>query len=434
MTTDSGPKINGCAGCGVSDCHPASRTLDPKMVRADFHILNVLVHGGKSIAYLDNAATTQKPQAVVCSLTDYYQFCNANVHRSLHYLAEQATERFERSRKIVRQFINAPSIRNVIFTRGTTESINLVAHSWGRKFLKEGDEILLTEMEHHSNMIPWQMLAKEKGAVLKYIPMLDDGTLDMEAYHKLLSPKVKLVSFVHVSNVLGTVNPAKEIIAAAREIGAVTVVDGAQSVPHQPIDVVDLDCDFFAFSGHKMLGPTGIGVLYGREELLEEMDPFMGGGEMINRVTYTDATWADLPHKFEAGTPHISGAIGMAAGMNYLMEIGMDKISAYEHELTGIAIRKLSEVPGIKIFGHAENRGGAVSFEVDGVHPHDMAQFADKEGVAIRAGHMCAQPLMRKLGVPAVTRASFYFYNLPEEIDRLVHAIHTAKDFFGHGS
>lgn len=434
MNTHAGLSASGCGWCAKRIPVPGSRALDPAVLRNDFPILNLQVHDGKPLAYLDNAATTQKPAAVVCSLCDYYQLCNANVHRSLHYLAEQATEQFERGRKKVTHFIGAPSARNIIFTRGTTESINLVAHSWGRKFIRAGDEIVLTEMEHHSNLVPWQLLAREKGAVLRFVPVLEDGTLDQDAYRKLLeSPKVKLVAFMHMSNVLGTLNPAKEMIAAARAAGAVTLLDGAQSVPHLAVNVVDLDCDFLAFSGHKMLGPTGIGVLYGREKVLEEMDPFMGGGEMINKVTLTESTWADLPQKFEAGTPDISGAVGLGAGVDYLVELGMDKIAAYEHTLTEAAIAKLTAEPGVRVFGRAPQRGGAVSFEVDGVHPHDLAQFADKEGVAIRAGHMCAQPLMRKLGVPAVARASYYFYNLPEETDRLIHAIRKAKEFFAHG-
>jgi cysteine desulfurase/selenocysteine lyase len=427
-------KAIGCSACGDRIVIPGSRVMDPAKIRSDFPILNVQVHDGKPLAYLDNAATTQKPSSVVCALCDYYQFCNANVHRSLHYLAEQATRAFERGRERVAAFIGAPNVRSIIFTRGTTESINLVAHSWGRKFIQAGDEIVLTEMEHHSNLVPWQLLAKEKGAVLKFVPVLKDGTLDQEAYRKLLTPKVRLVAFVHVSNVLGTVNPAKEMVAAARAIGAVTLVDGAQSVPHQAVSVADLDCDFLAFSGHKMLGPTGIGVLYGREALLESMDPFMGGGEMISRVTLKESTWADIPQKFEAGTPDISGAVGLGAATDYLTELGMDKVHAREQELTRVAIDALSAVPGVHIFGRAPERSGAVSFEVDGVHPHDLAQFADREGVAIRAGHMCAQPLLRKFGVPAVARASFYFYNLPEETDRLIHAVVKAKEFFAHGT
>ena len=412
----------------------ASGGFDPVELRADFPILNQRIYGDKPLAYLDNAATTQKPAAVVCALCDYYQAYNANVHRSLHYLAGQATQLFEEARQKVRAFIHAPSERNVVFTRGTTESINLVVQSWGRKFLGRGDEIVLTEIEHHSNLVPWQILAKEKGATLKFVPMLDDGTLDLDAYRKLLTPRVKLVSFAHISNVLGTVNPAKQIIADAHAVGAVVVVDGAQSVPNMPVDVRDLGCDFLAFSGHKMLGPTGIGVLYGKEKLLEEMDPFMAGGEMISKVFYDHATWADLPQKFEAGTPNIAGSIGLGTAIDYLTRIGMNHVHRYEKELTVYAIDRLSAVSGLRIFGRAKERSGAISFELEGIHPHDLAQFVDQEGIAIRAGHLCAQPLMQKLGVPAVSRASLYFYNLPEEIDRLVAAIEKAKGFFLHGT
>ena len=356
------------------------------------------------------------------------------MHRSVHFLAGQATEQFEDARRKVAAFVGAPSARSIIFTRGTTEGINLVAAAWGRKFIKPGDEIIATEMEHHSNLIPWQLLAKEKGAVVKYVPVLEDGTLDQAAYRKMLSSRVKLVAFTHVSNVLGTVNPAKEMTAAAHEAGAVVLVDAAQSVPHMAVNVMDLDCDFLAFSGHKMCAPTGIGALYGRESILNEMDPYMTGGEMISKVTLEGATWAELPHKFEAGTPNIAGSIGLGTAVDYLTGLGMDRILKYEHELTAYAVEVLGRIKGLRIFGRALERGGAVSFEVEGIHPHDLAQFTDQEGIAIRAGHMCAQPLMRKLGVPAVSRASFYFYNLKEEIDRLAAAIEKAKGYFHHGT
>ena len=414
---------------------PTAPAFDPVKIRADFPILNQLIHDKKQLAYLDNAATTQKPAIVVCGLCDYYQAFNANVHRSLHYLAEQATQRFDDARKKMAAFIGAPNTRSVIFTRGTTEGINLVAWSWGRKFLQAGDEIVLTEMEHHSNLVPWQLVAREKGAVLRFVPVLDDGTLDQDAYARLLaSGRVKLAAFTHVSNVLGTINPVKKMTALAHKAGAVVLVDAAQSVPNRAVNVVDIDCDFLAFSGHKMLAPTGIGMLYGRESLLERMDPFLAGGEMINRVDLDRATWADLPQKFEAGTPSIAGAIGMGTAATYLSKIGMDVIEAYEQKLTRYAMARLAEIPGLRVFGHAPERGGAISFEVEGVHPHDMAQFADREGVAIRAGHLCAQPLMRKLGVPAVSRASVYFYNLESEIDQLAAAILKAKEFFAHGT
>jgi cysteine desulfurase / selenocysteine lyase len=410
------------------------REFDPAKLRRDFPILEQTIHGNKKLAYLDNAATTQKPADVVCALCDYYQLCNANVHRSIHYLAEQATQRFEEARGKVARFIGASSTRSIIFTRGTTEGINLVANGWGRKFLKSGDEIIVTEMEHHSNLVPWQLVAKSAGAKLRFVPVSDDGTLDLNVFHKLLSKRTKLVAFTHVSNVLGTVNPAKQMVAGAHAAGALALVDGAQSVPHRATDVQDIGADFLAFSGHKMCGPTGIGVLYGREELLADMDPFMGGGEMISKVTYETATWAELPQKFEAGTPNIAGAVGLGAAVDYLQALGMDKIEAYEQELTLYAMRRLLEIQGLRIFGRAPERGGAISFEVDGIHPHDLAQFVDREGIAIRAGHMCCQPLMGKLDVPAVSRASVYLYNLREEIDRLVESIEKAKGYFLRGT
>ncbi len=422
--------------CVRGVCHRGAepREFDPVKLRAEFPILTQIIHGSKPLAYLDNAATTQKPSMIVCALCDYYEECNANVHRSVHFLAGQATEQFEDARRKVAAFVGAPSARSIIFTRGTTEGINLVATAWGRKFIQPGDEIVATEMEHHSNLIPWQLLAKEKGAVVKYVPVLEDGTLDQAAYRRMLSPRVRLVAFTHVSNVLGTVNPAKEMTAAAHEAGAVVLVDAAQSVPHMAVNVMDLDCDFLAFSGHKMCAPTGIGALYGRESILSEMDPYMTGGEMISKVTLEGATWAELPHKFEAGTPNIAGSIGLGTAVDYLAGLGMDKIRKYEHELTAHAVEVLGRIKGLRIFGRAPERGGAVSFDVEGIHPHDLAQFTDQEGIAIRAGHMCAQPLMRKLGVPAVSRASFYFYNLKEEIDRLAAAIEKAKGYFNHGT
>ncbi len=424
-----------CQHCPVASGEGTCATAwDVQKIRKDFPILSRLVHGDKTLAYLDNSATTQKPSVVVCVLCDYYQICNANVHRSLHFLADEASRQFDESRRKVGRFIGAESDREIIFTQGTTESINLVAHGWGRKNIRAGDEIILTEMEHHSNLIPWQLLAKERGAVLKFIPVLEDGSLDLEAYHRLLGPKVKLVSVMQVSNVLGTINPVKEIVSSAHRAGALALVDGAQSVPHMPINVQDMDCDFLAFSGHKMLAPTGVGVLYGKAAILEEMDPFMGGGEMISKVYYDHATWADIPQKFEAGTPHISGAIGLGAAVDYLSGLGMANVERHEQELTALTIQKLSAIPGVRIFGHAPHRGGAISFEVEGVHPHDLAQYVDQEGVAIRAGHMCAQPLLRKLGVPAVSRASLYLYNVPEEIDQLETAIRHAKEYFSHGT
>lgn len=415
--------------CANASAQP-NQPFDPLRIRRDFPILSLTVRNGKPLAYLDNAATTQKPASVVCRLCEYYQACNANVHRSVHFLAEQATQLFEGARRAVRDFIGAPSERGIIFTRGATESINLVAWSWGRKNLKPGDEIVLTEMEHHSNMVPWQQVAAMTGARVRYVPVTDEGLLDLEAYERLLRGPVRMVAFTHVSNVLGTVNPVREMTRKAHEIGALVLVDAAQSVPSRPVNVQELECDFLAFSGHKMLGPTGIGILYGRVELLEQMDPFLYGGEMIRTVTLEGATWADLPQKFEAGTPHVSGAVGLAGAIEYLQAIGMEVIRAYDEQLVRYAIERLESVPGVKVLGRARERGGAISFVVDGVHPHDMAQFADQDGIAIRAGHLCAQPLMARLGVPAVSRASVYLYNLPEELDRLVDSVRRARAFF----
>jgi len=410
----------------------APAAFDVEQVRGDFPILAEHVHEGKPLIYLDNAATTQKPRAVIDALAAYYERANSNVHRALHQLAVRATGGYEAVRKKVADFINAPDESGIIYTRGTTEGINLVAHSWGRKFVGEGDEIILTEMEHHSNLIPWQLLAREKGAKLRFVPVREDGTLDLEVYRTLLGLRTRLVAVSQMSNVLGTINPVKEIIELAHEHGARVVVDAAQSVPHMPVDVQALGCDFLAFSGHKMCGPTGIGVLYVRDAELEKMEPFQGGGEMIEKVRLESATWAEPPHKFEAGTPNIAGVFGLGAAIDFLSSIGMDAIRAYEVDLTRYMLEQLKTIPGLKVFGHAPERGGAVAFELPGVHPHDIAQFVDREGVAIRAGHHCAQPLMRKLGVVATARASIYFYNLPREVDTLVKALVSTKGFFGH--
>ncbi len=402
-------------------------------LRCDFPILDQIVYDGKPLIYLDNAATSQKPRAVIDALTDYYSRYNANVHRALHYLGEQATARYEETRGKVSAFIGAPSERGIVFTRGTTESINLVAYAWGRAHVAAGDVILATGMEHHSNLVPWQMLAREQGAELKLIPVLEDGTLDQEIYAASLSEKVKLVAVTQMSNVLGTVNPVKEMAAAAHRVGAIILVDAAQSVPHMPVDVQDVDADFLAFSSHKMCGPTGVGVLYGREELLTSMPPFMAGGEMISKVQDDYATWADLPYKFEAGTPNIADVIALGAAVDYLSGIGMDAIHRHEQSLTAYAIARLEEIPDVRVFGCASERGGAVSFEVSGIHPHDLSQYVDQKGIAIRAGHLCAQPLMRRLGVTAVSRASTYFYNLERELDQLADAVRKAQRFFGNG-
>ena len=404
--------------------------LDVAALREDFPILSEKTDNGVPIVYLDNAATSQTPQVVVEAIRDYYNATNANVHRGMHYLAEKATSGFEDARRKITEFINAPSCRSVIFTRGTTESINLVAHAWGRKYIKEGDEIILSVMEHHSNIVPWQLLAEEKGAVLKFIPMQDDATLDMDVFESLLSDRTKLVSITQVSNALGTVNPVSRIIEKAHLAGAKVLIDSAQGIPHMPIDVHAMNADFLAFSAHKMCGPTGFGVLYGKEALLEEMNPFLGGGEMIHRVELDHSTWADLPYKFEAGTPNICGAIATGVAVDYLQSIGLEAIHAKINELTEYAVGRLAELDNLTVYSRAEERGGAVAFNFDGIHSHDLSQIVNEEGVAIRAGHVCCQPLMDRLGVTAIARASFYFYNTQEEIDALIDSLATVKKIF----
>lgn len=400
-------------------------------IRADFPILNRIPTGRKRpIAYLDNAATTQKPRAVIEAITHYYENTNANVHRALYRLGEEATAAYEGARRKVQGFINAEKPSEIIYTHGTTEAINLVAHSWGRANIHEGDEILLSEMEHHSNLIPWQMLASERGAKLKFIPFREDGSLAVERLDELMNERTKLVAVVQVSNVFGTVNDVKTIAKAAHERGIVVLVDGAQSVPHLPVDVRDLDCDFLAFSGHKMCGPTGIGILYGKERLLEAMPPFLGGGEMIEAVWLDHATWNELPYKFEAGTPPIAQTVGLGAAVDYLDALGMANIFAYERELTEYADERLSRVPGISLYGRAPDRAGVFSFNVEGMHSHDVAQYLDTEGVCVRSGHHCAHPIMRRLEIPATARASLYFYNTRDDVDRLADALYKAKEFF----
>ena len=402
-------------------------TID--QIRNDFPILNQTIHG-KRLAYLDNAATSQKPQAVIDAITAYYREDNSNVHRAIHHLAERATQAYEGSRQTVATFLNADPVESVIFTRGTTESINLVAQCLGQSF-SEGDEIILTEMEHHSNMVPWQLVAQRTGAVLKYIPVLDSGLLDLDVYHDLLGPRTKLVIFIQISNVLGTVNPAKQMIADAHAAGALALVDAAQSVPHIPVDVQDLDADFLVFSGHKVCGPTGIGVLYGKQEHLNELPPFLGGGEMIRKVDWHQSTYADLPYKFEAGTPNIAGAIGLGAALDYVSAIGMTEIRTRVDTLTAQTLAALKELDGLSLYGPTEGRSGAVSFHVDGIHPHDLSQYLDQQGVAIRGGHMCCQPLVLKLGHNAINRASLYFYNTDEDIAQLLEGMKKAINFFG---
>jgi cysteine desulfurase / selenocysteine lyase len=399
---------------------------DVEAIRADFPILHQERSPGIPLIYLDNAATSQKPLKVIEAMDDYYRLHNANVHRGIHKLSEEATAAYEQARIKIRRFINARNRREIIYTRGTTESINLVAQTWGRANLKAGDVVISTQMEHHSNIVPWQILAAEKGFTVRYVPVLADGTLDIDAYAELLrSEPVKLVTVMYVSNVLGTVNPIADMIKAAHDVGALALVDGAQAVPHMPVDVQALDADFLAFSGHKMLGPTGSGVLYGKRDLLEAMPPWMGGGDMISRVTLDGSTWNDLPYKFEAGTPAIAEAIGLGAAVDYLSEMGMEKIHAHEQAITSYALDRLSEVPGVTLYGPTDSahKGAVATFTYHGVHAHDVAQVLDSEGIAVRAGHHCAMPLHECLGIPASARASFYLYNTPAEVDALVEAL-----------
>jgi len=400
--------------------------FDINKIRSDFPIFD-----DKSLVYLDSAATTQKPKQVIDAVSDFYSNYNANVHRGIYELSMKATEAYHSARQKVADFINAHDWRSIVFTGGTTESINLVAYSWARKNLKNCDEILITEMEHHSNIVPWQLVADEIGIILKYIPINTNGTLDLSGLDNLISENTKLVSVIHQSNVFGTINPIKELINHAKKVGALTFIDAAQSIPHSHVDVQDLDCDFLAFSGHKMLGPTGIGVLYGKTELLNSMTPFMGGGDMINSVTMTESTWNDIPYKFEAGTPNIAQAIGLGAAIDYISEIGLTNIHDYVKHHLNIAIEKLQMVDGLTIYGHKVGESSSViSFNLEGVHPHDLAQFLDQDGIAVRAGHHCAQPIMDKLGVSSTIRASFYLYNTEEEIDKLCASLKKTANFF----
>lgn len=411
---------------------PVQTLLDPTRIRADFPVLAREVRPGVPLVYLDSTATSQKPARVLEAMDAYYTLNNANIHRGIHTLAEEATAAYEFARERIAHFVGAASPKEIIYTRNTTESINLVAQAWGRANLRAGDLVILTEMEHHSNLVPWQMLAAQLNLRLDFIPVTREGLLDLETYHQLLAQGPKLVSFTHMSNVLGTINPVREMIAAAHAAGAVTLVDGAQSVPHFPVDVQALDADFLAFSAHKMCGPTGIGVLYGKEKLLDAMPPFMGGGDMIKRVRLTSFTSNDLPHKFEAGTPAIAEAIGFGAAVDYLLEVGMDAIAAHEHALTEYALERLEEIPGVWVFGpSADKKGGVASFTLDDIHPHDVAEILDQHGVAVRAGHHCAMPLHEKFDIPATTRASFYLYNTRAEVDKLVDAIYDVKRIFG---
>lgn len=393
-------------------------------IRADFPILKRELRPGVKLAYLDSSATAQKPVSVIAAMEEYYRKFNANIHRGVHQLAEESTAMYEDARKKVAEFIGARSNREVIFTRNTTESINLIAYSWARHNLAKGDLIVLSELEHHSNIVPWQILREELGVQLAYIPVNGDYLLDLEEYQKLLERQPKLVSFAHMSNVLGTISPAAALVHMAKQAGAVTLIDGAQSVPHFPVNVQDLNCDFLAFSAHKMLGPTGIGALWGRIELLESMPPFFGGGDMIRKVSFDGFQPNDLPYKFEAGTPAVAEAVGFAAAIDYLNQVGMVPIEEHEKAITGYALERLGEIPGLITIGPAlEHKGGVVSFTMDGVHPHDVAQILDHAGVAVRAGHHCAMPLHAKLGLPATTRASFYVYTSREDIDQLIEGL-----------
>jgi len=405
-------------------------TINSQKIREDFPALHQMVNG-HPLTYLDNAATSQKPRAVIDSLVHYYECNNSNVHRGIHELSNRATAAFEAARTRVSQFINAPSADEIVFTRGTTEGINLVANSWGNSNLKPGDQILLTEMEHHSNIVPWQLLAERTGAELVYLPVTgDEGLLDLDRLDQLLTSKVKIFAMVHISNTLGTVNPVAELCARARQLGVTTLVDAAQSVGHMPVDVQQIDCDFLVFSGHKLCGPTGIGVLYGRSELLNAMPPYQGGGDMILSVDFHQTSYKQAPHKFEAGTPDISGPIAMHAAMDYLEGIGLESIWQHDQELASYAYERLSELKGVRLFGPETGRAGVVSFLLDGVHAHDLVTVADRSGVALRGGHHCTQPLMRKLGVESTARASLYLYNTKSEVDRLFEVMIETQQFF----
>jgi cysteine desulfurase / selenocysteine lyase len=407
-----------------------ARALDVAKLRAEFPILGTTVHG-KPLVYLDNAATSQKPAAVIDRLSEYYRTENSNVHRGVHLLSEKATAAYEGARDKVRAFINAASRREVVFTRGTTESINLVSNAWGRANVKGGDEIVISTIEHHSNIVPWQMLATQTGAKLRVIPVNDRGELLLDEYEALLNDRTRMVAVTHISNALGTINPVKEMVAMARERGITTLIDGAQAVPHTRVDVRDIGADFYAFSGHKMFGPTGIGILWGRESVLDAMPPFLAGGDMILSVTFEKTTYNELPYRLEAGTPDISGAIGLGAAIDYLESVGMDAIEAHETGLLAYATERLVEIPGLRLIGTAEKKASVVSFTLDCAHPHDIGTIVDKEGVAIRTGHHCAQPAMIRFGVPATARASMALYNTKEDVDALVRALGKVVEIFG---
>ena len=407
-----------------------SPAYDLARVRADFPILATEV-AGRPLVYLDNAASAQKPRAVLEAIAGCYDGYYANVERGVHTLSQRSTEARERAREVVRRFLNAPSAEEVVFVRGTTEAINLVAASWGRKNVSAGDEVLITGLEHHSNIVPWLMLCEERGAVLRAAPLDDRGEVRLDEFERLLSPRTRIAAVAHVSNALGTINPVHEMSAMAHRAGAVVLVDGAQGAPHCQVDVQALGCDFYAFSGHKVYGPSGIGALWGRSELLAEMPPWQGGGGMIRTVSFDKVTYAPPPHRFEAGTPFIEGAIGLAAALEYLESLGRPAVAAWESELLALATERLAEVPGLTLIGTARDKAAVLSFGMAGIHPHDVGTVLDREGIAVRAGHHCAQPVMERFGVPATTRASFALYNTPEEVDALAAALHRARELFG---
>jgi cysteine desulfurase/selenocysteine lyase len=409
---------------------PAPAGLDVARIRQDFPALHQQVHG-RPLVYLDNAATSQKPRAVIDALCAYYEGGNANVHRGVHYLSQRATDAYEAARERVRRFLNAREAREIVFVRGATEGINLVAASYGGAAVGAGDEVVVTGMEHHSNIVPWQMLCQAKGAVLRVVPLTDAGELVLEEYEKLLGPRTRLVAVTHVSNALGTVNPVKRIVDLAHREGAAVLLDGAQAAPHVPVDVRALDCDFYVFSGHKAFAPTGIGVLYGKAERLEGMPPYQGGGDMIRSVTFERTVYNDLPYRFEAGTPHIAGVIGLGAALEYLEGLGLDRIASHEHDLLAYGTEALREVRGLRLVGTAREKAGVLSFVLDGVHAHDVGTVLDDKGIAVRAGHHCAMPVMQRFGVPATVRASLAFYNTREELDALVAGLHAVGEIFG---
>jgi cysteine desulfurase / selenocysteine lyase len=408
---------------------PVSNAFDVERVRADFPILQQTVHG-KPLVYLDNAATSQKPRAVIDAISRYYEGTNANIHRAVHHLSEQATEEYEAARATAQKFVNAASPTEIIFVRGTTEGINLVAQTYGRAQIHAGDEVVITDMEHHSDIVPWQLLCEDRGAKLRVVPINDRGELILEEFEKLLGPKTKLVGVTHVSNALGTINPIRRIVEMAHSHGVPVLVDGAQAVPHMKVDVQALDCDFYAFSGHKVYGPTGIGVLYGKKALLEAMPPYQGGGDMILSVTFEKTTYNRLPYKFEAGTPDIAGVIGLGAALEYVSGLGIENIGAHEHDLLDYATAAVSAIPGIKLIGTAREKAGVLSFTLDNIHAHDIGTILDQEGIAIRTGHHCSQPVMKRFGVDSTARASFAMYNTKQEVDALVRGIQKVREVF----